>query len=333
MDILANIITTFVINFQFCFDMLIDIGDYNSKVEGWRWLQSLKTTLENLVINQLMPATAGVGLAIAVVFFLISVIGLVTEDRFTPEFLVKFFAKLAIAIAVILWSDSILKAMIEFGDAFGNMFSNITNNVNLGVNGVSAGNAYNDYVSSVIAHVSTATGYTFEGNINPFEGKWKKTGGGDAVGLIYCIGMALSMNFSSGLIIMFSCILIPALQGSIMFVQLSRYIELYARGAFLPIAGAVMSDDGWKGAGGRYFKKLFALCTQSAAISLSCVIISVCEQAYLADALVEATGSASGPIAIVGVGPKVILMGGIIAIAGIAFMFKSLNLMNDLWGA
>lgn len=333
MDILANIITTFVINFKFCFDMLIDIGSFNAQVEGWRWLQSLKTTLESLVINTLMPATAGVGLAIAVVFFLISIIGLVTEDRFTPEFLVKFFAKLAIAIAVILWSDAILKTMIEFGDAFGNMFSNVSRNVNLGLNETTADEAYNTYASTVIAFVQTATGYTFEGNIETAEGKWKKTGGADVVGLIYCIGMALSMNFSSGLIIMFSCILIPALQGAIMFVQLSRYIELYARGAFLPIAGAVMSDDGWKGAGGRYFKKLFALCTQSAAISLSCVIISVCEQAYLADALVEAANSAAGPVAIIGVGPKIILMGGIIAIAGIAFMFKSLNLMNDLWGA
>ena len=35
---------------------------------------------------------------------------------------------------------------------------------------------------------------------------------------------------------------------------------------FFPIAMGLMSDDGWRGAGGRYLKKFLAVCCQSAVL-------------------------------------------------------------------
>lgn len=65
------------------------------------------------------------------------------------------------------------------------------------------------------------------------------------------------------------------LNAIVMFIVISRIMELYVRGSFLPIAASLMSDNGWKGSGGRYFRKLMSLATQSAAIMVVANVFSV----------------------------------------------------------
>jgi hypothetical protein len=294
----------------------------------------------------------GVGLAIACAYFLISVIGLVTEDRFTPEFLVKFFAKLVISVAVIIWSEDIIVGLVDFGNALTHDVASVARNGSLnvqfnfgtetydGVDGVLS--AFSDAVWKLVAGIfgidctSTQSGNTISA--------WSVAGG--AVGLLAAISLGLSVMVDQGILALVSLIILPIIRGCVFFVQITRLLELYVRGAFLPIASGVMADDGWKGAGGRYIRKILALATQNAVIVLTMYLSSAMILSFylsrIGDAITIMTnGVHSGNDAYklmnillngLSKGIETTLMSLVVAVAGIAFMFKSISVVNDLWG-
>lgn len=312
-----------------------DLANAYTDVSSAKWLVDLCNNLESLCINKLMPAFSGVGLAVACTYFLISIIGLVTEDRFTPEFLAKFFAKLAISVAVIMWSGAILEAIINFGDAMGNMFTGWVANDFIGNSSSNLEDTYSDFARTLMNTVEKDTDFKINGSAKISGGwvsqnfKWYKNG--SDFGFIDCLGASISILVSSGLLTLISSLVMPFMSGAVYFVEISRNIELYIRGSLLPIAAGVMADDGWRGAGGRYIKKILALASQKVVLSLTCVMTSAMVTKYLIAEL--STAASTGILSFIGTSFTIIVTAIVICVAGISFMFKSLQVVNDLWGA
>lgn len=334
-DLLESVIEKLLDIYWGILTIFSDIANAYTNVSGASWLTTLQGNLESLCINKLMPAFAGVGMAVSVTYFLISIIGLVTEDRFTPEFLAKFFAKLAISVAVIMWSDTILVAIIDFGDAMGNMFINWTANDFVGSSGSDMNSTFSNFARTLMNTVQNETHLKITGSAEIKYGwvtqnfEWYKNG--SDIGLGGAIGKSLGILLSSALLTIISSFVMPLMSGAVYFVEVSRNIELYIRGSLLPIAAGVMSDDGWRGAGGRYIKKILALATQKIVLSLTCVMTSAMTSMYLMSELSTAAGNSIDNF--MNTSFTVIVTAIVICIAGLSFLFKSLQVVNDLWGA
>lgn len=345
MDFLINIFSFIVMNYWNAIKNLSQISSiYSDMTSEGTWVATLVTNLKNLVglseKSGFIQAFQGVGIAIALTYFLISIIGLVTEDRFTPEFLVKFFAKLVISVAVILWSDSLLIGFIDFGDALGNVFSKVTEeSFILSEDGKTKtiNESFEIFITNFVNSVEKETKYTISGPIiwdetdkcYYFSPEIKKNK--DSADLIECLGLGVAMCVSGALLCLVATVGVPIIMAAILFIELSRIVELFIRGSLLPIAAGVMADDGWRGAGGRYFKKVLALATQKLVLSLSCVITSAMVTSYLMSALESTKGGNVWEF--VGESFITIITACAVAVAGVNFMFKSLQVMNDLWGA
>lgn len=328
MGILESIINGILITYWAIFEEFASLADAYTNVANANWLTTLSQNLSDMCVNTLMPAFSGVGLAIAATYFLISIISLVAEDRLTPEFLAKFFAKLAISVAVIMWSDTILLAIIDFGDAMGNIFVNWTGSEFLSNSSSSLSNEFSRFARIFMDGVEADYGFEISGT---FDSGFSWSEGPDAIGTIFSIGVALSIMMSSLLLTLISGLATPLMSGVVYFVEISRTLELYIRGSLLPIAAGVMADDGWKGAGGRYIKKILALATQKVVLSLTCVLTSSMAINYLIGEM--QAFAQEGTLEFVGASLRMVLMALVITMAGLSFMFKSLQVVNDLWGA
>ena len=69
-----------------------------------------------------LPSMQALALAISVVFFLIALLELTTQERLTLEFFIKFFGKLVISFALIASCETLTKILMLFGEGFGTMF-------------------------------------------------------------------------------------------------------------------------------------------------------------------------------------------------------------------
>ena len=82
--------------------------------DGGGVMASAEAQMRTIITNG-MNAMQGVGLAIALLFFIISMIELAQSERFTLEVFIKFFAKLVIAIALIFYCDKLITGIHDFG--------------------------------------------------------------------------------------------------------------------------------------------------------------------------------------------------------------------------
>lgn len=235
--------------------------------------------------KDIMMQMQGIGMAIAVLFFLISMVELTTQDRMNIEVFVKFFAKLAIAFGVILYLDRIVIGVYEFGSALTGVIDYAGRGINLD----------NEIENAIMAESASAA--------------WG--------------GVNVIVDLLKTVISMFPMLILSSLMILLCYVvSFSRIIELGVRTMFLPIAVALISDDGWRGAGGRYIRKFVALVCQAA------VLVGI---AVITDLALEAAAVASiGKLG--GMSQCVALMVGC-AIACIAIMFKSIGIVNDVFGA
>lgn len=343
-DILKPIFNSLISNYWNAVSNLSHISVIYSGVTGEEsWLKILNNNLKTFCVDTLMEAFEGIGLAVALTYFLISIIGLVTEDRFTPEFLVKFFAKLVISVAVITWSGSLLTGIIEFGDTLGGYVSSITaEKFVVNEEEQDMYTSFEIFVTNFSQAVANETGMEFDNKVKVV--KWKKDGGA-IIGCSYnspftdkfslktlqAIGLAIPLSLAGALVCLVSLILIPIIMAAVLFIEVSRLLELYIRGSLLPIAAGVMADDGWRGAGGRYFKKVLALASQKLMLDLSCVVTSAMTTSYLMSKLQTIKGNDIWGF--IGDSFLSFIIAIVIALAGISFMFKSLQVVNDLWGA
>lgn len=234
---------------------------------------------------EVMKSMQGLGMSIAVLFFLISLVELTTQDRMNIEVFVKFFAKLAIAIGVLLYLDRIVEGVWGFGEA------------------LARGIKYN------------AAGLNFE---NDIQNAIQAENAGALAG-----GFNLIIDVLKTLVTLAPMLLVSSLLILVCYIiSFSRIIELAVRVMFLPIAVALISDDGWRGAGGRYIRKFVAnVCQLAVLIGIAVVTDIVINKA--ATASIGQLGGMSQCVSIVvGCG-----------IACIAVMFKSIGIVNDVFGA
>ena len=127
----------------------------------------------------------------------------------------------------------------------------------------------------------------------------------------------------------------------IAIICLTRSLEIIIRGAFLPLGIAALAEDGWRGAGGRYFKRLFALMLQASLILFISLAISFIRDSMLKNMIDGLYGSTTGTVmesfGSFGVAILAPLISTLfilaVTVAGIAAMFKSIQMANDIVGA
>lgn len=245
-----------------------------------------------------MNMMQGIGLALALLFFLIALLELTTSERLTLEFFVKFFGKLAISVALIIYAPEIVKWIGQFASAFTSMIAGW--------------------------HIEKSFNSTLEAS---YGGAVKKFFEAECAGLGW-----IMMILEAALVALVLLILALVLYMVAYVLALSRVIEMTVRGIFIPIAFGLISDDGWRGAGGRYIKKYVAVCCQGAMLTLIAkamtmlinTTVTACFQKMINHPGTGAT-SLTTPFGI-----ALFVTG--ICVAGISVMFKSIGLINDVFG-
>lgn len=237
--------------------------------------------------STIQPALQGTACAISVLFFLIALLDLANSDRFSLEQFIKFFAKLAISAVLILNCQELTTKILEFGDAFTSVLG--------GAQGASDSFDKQTIVDKVTEGYKNEQDLSF---ITP---------------LCDALLVAAPMAIISKVLVIVTYV-----------VAMTRMIEIAIRSCFMPIAFALMSDDGWRGAGGRYIRKFIAICAQGGVL----VIIGKVTTTIIAKVGLETANNFSPD----NVGQALIIMIGV-GVACVSVMFKSIGIVNDVFGA
>jgi hypothetical protein len=279
--------------FSNCFELGSKMASVFSTTGGDTMVSRVTEAIESIA-DKIGKSMEGVGIALAFLFFLIALLGLAQTERLTMEFFIKFFAKLVVSLAVILLlfdgndfgSKGILTICREFGTALSEQVAD-------GLD--SEGQAIYDTETLYTSFLQQIK----DGDVN----KW-------------------SLIFNSMLTAVPIGLVSWALLIITYMVVFSRLLELTVRGTFMPIAVAMIADDGWRGSGGRYIRKYLALCAQGAVLvmigQLTTMVMAVASRDMATDA-----GNLGGYI--------IIVVG--ISVACVQLMFKSIGIINDVFGA
>lgn len=269
----------------------LNAGTTIANIFGGR--DSTFATIQNAILNfmagDFTNMMSAIALAIATLFFVISLLDLAMTDRFTLEYFIKYFSKFAASIVLITMCAELTTLISDFGTAF---CTEIADKIST-VDGVR-----NDVATSVA---------------NAF----------DQSGLNW-IFVVVSGLINMGVLSLASLVVVIV----VYLVGFTRLMELSVRAAFMPIAFALLADDGWHGAGGRYIKKYLAICCQSAMLCMIGALHSVafCECIKIFnDQIADIKSPGSTP-------SSVIMMFGL-SFATISLMFKSIGIINDVFGA
>lgn len=247
---------------------------------------SIGATVKSAVMSEIGSYNTffqGIGMAIALLFFLMAMIDLSTSERLTLEFFIKFFSKLVIALFLIDMAPELVNKIVEFGDA-------------------------------VMTQMSNSNGFEETDELIKQYRNYLETSDPRTHWILLIVQSACTV----GLIYIISFVVIVVAY----IVGFTRLLELGVRGAFMPIALGLIADDGWRGPGGRYIRKFIAVCVQGAALI---VISTVSSKAMGMTGVGVVSGNDGGFI-------------GLLSIAGLAFatismMFKSIGIINDVFGA
>lgn len=272
-------------------------------------------TLISQISDQLKSATSAfiptlqsLGFALVICFFIIQLIELTMSERLTLELFMKSFAKVGVGIGLVFAAPNIYTLLIEFADAF-------TSDI-AGVNySITATNKLDQLaIDSIIKDIMTN----------------------------YCANTASSIWIAL-LAVGVLCAIIVSLVAAILIVivyviNITRIIELNIRGCLLPIGFALLADDGWRGAGGRYIRKFLAVAAQGAALALvgkitSGILDLASNEMFTSLTELSNLGTLDGLGILVSTllgGFAVMLAAGV---ASIGAMFKSQQIINDAFGA
>ena len=293
-EIIANMMT-------WAINQLKDSGDGVAKIMSGQDtgsignLGAITNELTGVIQSEVIPAAQAVGYAIAVTFFIFALANMLTGDRLTVEQFIKFFAKLGVGIFIVSVSDELFRACLDFGDGISTLFS------------------------ASFPSASITVPDDLSNQINEVVGK----GLGNFI-------KAIIMSFISILPCVVASLAIKVL---VYVIAFTRLIELCARGCFIPIAAGLVSDDGWRGAGGRYFRKFLAICSQSAILVVIGKIASYA-LGTIGNSILTNLPSlvTAGTMGILNIGGQLAIMIGI-GIAMVSVMFKSIGIVNDAFGA
>ena len=233
----------------------------------------------NGFVSKVIEALSPIGYAMCLLFFILAINDLATQERLEFETFFKFFTKLFLGVACIVFS----KELVEFGW------------------GISV------WSGEVLLNIDTADAVA----LNP-----QVASGASGLLLLFTVGIiALLLQIAFGIVA--ACISIACF---------SRVIELMLRACFMPVAMALVVEDGMHGAGGRYLKRFCAVCLQGPAM----LLISKIHSAIVSAPIEEfcAKGISSGGQLLSSVAP---LLG--VSFATVALCFKSSSIVNDVFGA
>lgn len=279
---------------------VMDALGYN----GGNSASAISAGLKAYALNFQEPLQA-VGAAIAMAFFLIQLLELTTQERFTIEFFIKFFGKLVISIALILACKTITEQLWNFGEAFTSLINKNYTNVTADTTVGNSSALLKDKLNDNSQEGNSDKQQFIDAAINEYKD-------------VNTISLILEFGVVGLVLYLMSLILIIV----VYIVSFTRVLEMSVRAVFMPIAFALLSDDGWRGAGGRYIKKFIAICAQGAVLIL---IGEVSSFAILTS--MTTVGSNNGNFLM----SIVIDLG--IAYAGISMMFRSIGIINDVFGA
>lgn len=268
---------------------------------GTGTMSTIMDKLQDACINTIIPGFQAVGTAIAAAFFLISLLELAQSERFTLEYFIKFFSKFIIAVALVALSGTIVSTCINFGNTLADEMSPLL---------VAALNSSENSTSDAIAESIKSTLVGDDNHPGIFTGvSW----------------LLLLVQYGLIIIVMFIVSLITKVV--VYIIGVSRILELNIRGCFMPIALGLMADDGWRGSGGRYIKKFLAICSQSTVLTAIAGISDLIMISAANSMFTNWSPGADGSI----FGGFVIIIG--VAFATISIMFKSIGIINDVFGA
>ena len=255
------------------------------------------TTTMSMFTGKLIPISAGIGMAIAVLCWVIDIGELAIADRLTFETLIKSFAKVGLAIVLCGAATDIVDGIDAFGAGFTtDVGTNITGGTPLSPDYTALKKAFSDNLTLGAMDFLTIT--------------------------VESIVFTFPVYIMTG--IMQLCMYI---------ISFSRLVELKVRASFIGIPFGLLADDGWKGAGGRYIKKYVAIVCQGAVLIVIAKIYgSVCNAAIIASIEEIANNAAGGGDVFHHFFEGCMLTIGA-GLATIALMFKSIGIVNDVFGA
>lgn len=239
------------------------------------------------------------GYALCVLFFIIALLELAMSERMTMEYFVKFLSKLVVGYAVVYYCPEIYDTLREIGYWL--------------MDTISADNpdhVYNPNLADVFINYTSNNG----------AGSWFP---------LLCASILIG-----GTILIGSY----ALLGVVYIVLFTWVLEMGVRGMFLPIACSLLSDDGWRGAGGRYIRKFLGICSQGMVMAAVMRLIAGIMDGLIdsiittADGLSGATDAFAGSNSFIGnlAGTCIIVLG--VMIAGVSVMMKSMSVVSDVFG-
>ena len=271
-------------------------GSGSNVYGGASFIATALADLMNATEQNVVPAMAGLGIAIAVTFWLMGFIEMVAEDRMSPEMFAKHFAKLAIAVGLCMYAQELVGAVRAFGDAFTTMVMQAGLGLSL------------DNLGQGVDNIQ---------NLTTEELAIQLMNNNEDMNFILVILAVQSMAMP---IYIVSLVMICVCY----IIQVTRILELAVRGAFLPVALGLLADDGWRGAGGRYIKKFIAICAQGGVL----IFIGQATQYLMTYGLRAITVDGN----IFGLFQSFVLSIAV-GIACISVMFKSIGFVNDIFGA
>lgn len=305
-------------------------------------LASALSSLINEVKLFIEPLKA-IAICIVVAYFMMSMLELAMSERMTIEYWIKYWSKLILGLAGVMWSDQIFDLLWQFNTAFttfcSNTFSGATFVTAKGAAAqVAAQTSSYDQMQKIVIEcfenfVSIMTKPSGVANTAQNIGTIIKSGP---------ISILAVLTMGSFMIVLF---IIFFLFAAIMFIigciiAVTRTLEIAVRGIFLPIGISALANDGWNGSGGRYVKKLIALMLQGGVLILIATIYNFLITNLVGNMMKNAVSTmgvtGGGTIMLISCFTSPIfltLFAIVVGIACIVLMFKSMQVCNDMVGA
>lgn len=274
---------------------------------------------------------ASLGMVMAFVAWVIAVVDLTIQDRLSPETFVKSFAKLGLGIGLCGATSAIIIGINDFADGFTSDVANLSisqaqyTSSHGGYTNINSASDYNSYMGN---DSSSGSGGLFA-DVGGKEKLMEDMLGDGKGGLVDGLGIYIQAIF----------FWIPAVAGVTLLtvvmylIAFSRIIEKAVRETFLGISFGLLADDGWRGPGARYIKKYVAIVCQGGVLTLLCKIYGLAITTAFA-AMASALANAGGDINAIGAAlseSQMVVWG--CGFATLGLMFKSIGILNDLFGA
>ena len=252
------------------------------------------------IVENIGNSLQPVGYALCFLFFLIALLELAMSERMTLEYFVKFFSKFVIGFAVVYFWKDIYNICRQMGPALAN---------------------------TITSTPPLATSPNFHAAFREYVGN-----NGGAAWLVLLLA-----SFLVGAVLLLATCAIVAVTYVIVFTWV---LEMGIRGAFLPIACALLSDDGWRGAGGRYIRRFLAVCCQGAVMTciasvyagvVAPIVNSISTSATTTTSVGIFTTNSDSLKFVWSLASSIIVMVAL-SVAVVSVMFKSSSIVNDVFG-